>query len=514
MKFLVLEMVTSMATVPDATSIEQQPLRQDMNIIKIFWKLVDPLLLPVNTSSIPYNRIEINDHISLQQAITNLHNALTLEKNNVSGNLTSTSVQDIEKNNVNDNDVLIVSLHSTWDIRVLLPYKSRHLNIQLPRWLQFPIIFDLCKEYERWCITDPTRYNIFNAAAMNITKRRKLHSNKTYLYAMLQLLGLRMDLYEMDEFGCIVRIFLSLYEKSILDGFTKPYNTFIDYNQFMKESSKVLYMNNLPSIVTQSELEKWFVSHGCHPIGFWTVKPAINAPLNYSTDKISSTYVPDSDTISGFAIFQSHEEASLGLHLNGYSIILRLGNNNNNNNNNSNSNNNNNNSNNNAGATNNNNNSVRSRYKYIDRVVEIQPSSNIVLTQVKDLLVPFPQTRNKPRPGDWNCPSCGFSNFQKRTNCFRCSFSVNTPSPPPPLTTNNVMGTNSSNNCSNENIDNTTSNGTKNNMNIQQLTFNNNNNNNRSEEHTSELQSHTTISYAVFCLKKKNLSPIHPQLPS
>ena len=26
----------------------------------------------------------------------------------------------------------------------------------------------------------------------------------------------------------------------------------------------------------------------------------------------------------------------------------------------------------------------------------------------------------------------------------------------------------------------------------------------RSEEHTSELQSHSFISYAVFCLKKKN----------
>ena len=29
----------------------------------------------------------------------------------------------------------------------------------------------------------------------------------------------------------------------------------------------------------------------------------------------------------------------------------------------------------------------------------------------------------------------------------------------------------------------------------------------RSEEHTSELQSHSFISYAVFCLKKKKTSP-------
>src|ERR1051326_4793462 len=31
----------------------------------------------------------------------------------------------------------------------------------------------------------------------------------------------------------------------------------------------------------------------------------------------------------------------------------------------------------------------------------------------------------------------------------------------------------------------------------------------RSEEHTSELQSHSFISYAVFCLKKKNNHPTH-----
>src|SRR3546814_9404407 len=31
----------------------------------------------------------------------------------------------------------------------------------------------------------------------------------------------------------------------------------------------------------------------------------------------------------------------------------------------------------------------------------------------------------------------------------------------------------------------------------------------RSEEHTSELQSLMRISYAVFCLKKKNTSPTH-----
>src|SRR5881296_4764127 len=38
----------------------------------------------------------------------------------------------------------------------------------------------------------------------------------------------------------------------------------------------------------------------------------------------------------------------------------------------------------------------------------------------------------------------------------------------------------------------------------------------RSEEHTSELQSHSNISYAVFCLKKKNDTGLHftEKLPS
>src|ERR1051326_9505766 len=36
----------------------------------------------------------------------------------------------------------------------------------------------------------------------------------------------------------------------------------------------------------------------------------------------------------------------------------------------------------------------------------------------------------------------------------------------------------------------------------------------RSEEHTSELQSHSFISYAVFCLKKKNIHTLPPSIAS
>ncbi|SGZ40514.1 uncharacterized protein HGUI_02714 [Hanseniaspora guilliermondii] len=443
MKYLVLETITSIA---NHNNNDNQPLRQNMNISKIFWKILDPTemldtspqkLLPHMLGSekelgnstnkpifanpmalIPYNRIEINSNMSLSQAVKTLENGVLRELGHSK-----------ESNgDVKDLDVYIVSLHSTWDIRVLLSYKAQQLNFKMPSWLQNPVIFDLCKEYERWCVQDPTKMSFFNAAALNINKRRKLHSNKIYLFTMLQLLGLTMEMYEMDEFGCIIRIFLALFwqngaytlEKNMSEnvdkiftedmkevkncGFTKPYDLSLDYTTFRNTSSTVVYMNNLPSIVTQSELTRWFNNQDIMPLGFWTIKPAINSPLNYSTEKISFTYVPDSDTISGFAVFANHEEALKSLKMNGRSLVLKLG-----------------------SLPSNNQNYYQSqqkpRFKLIDRVIEVQPSSNTVLDQVNSYLVPFPQARSKPRPGDWNCKYCGFSNFQKRSTCFRCQMS-------------------------------------------------------------------------------------------
>lgn len=57
-----------------------------------------------------------------------------------------------------------------------------------------------------------------------------------------------------------------------------------------------------------------------------------------------------------------------------------------------------------------------------EKAIEVSPSSSRVLDRAADILVSFPPSKNRPRPGDWNCPSCGFSNFQRRTACFRCSF--------------------------------------------------------------------------------------------
>src|ERR1700761_7550678 len=59
-----------------------------------------------------------------------------------------------------------------------------------------------------------------------------------------------------------------------------------------------------------------------------------------------------------------------------------------------------------------------------EKAIEVSPSSSRVLDRAQDALTPFPPSKNRPRPGDWTCPSCGFSNFQRRTACFRCSYSA------------------------------------------------------------------------------------------
>ena len=57
-----------------------------------------------------------------------------------------------------------------------------------------------------------------------------------------------------------------------------------------------------------------------------------------------------------------------------------------------------------------------------EKAIEVSPSSSRVLDRAAEILTPFPPSKNRPRPGDWSCPQCGFSNFQRRTACFRCSF--------------------------------------------------------------------------------------------
>lgn len=66
-----------------------------------------------------------------------------------------------------------------------------------------------------------------------------------------------------------------------------------------------------------------------------------------------------------------------------------------------------------------------------EKAIEVSPSSSRVLDRAAEVLTPFPPSKNRPRPGDWTCPSCGFSNFQRRTACFRCSFPAMAAAPEP-----------------------------------------------------------------------------------
>lgn len=66
-----------------------------------------------------------------------------------------------------------------------------------------------------------------------------------------------------------------------------------------------------------------------------------------------------------------------------------------------------------------------------EKAIEVSPSSSRVLDRAAEILTPFPPSKNRPRPGDWTCPSCGFSNFQRRTACFRCSFPAMAAAPDP-----------------------------------------------------------------------------------
>lgn len=147
---------------------------------------------------------------------------------------------------------------------------------------------------------------------------------------------------------------------------TKPYDTAHDAKIFLAERSKILYLSNLSPDTTQSELELWFTQYGGRPIAFWTLK---NADADNKNPKRG---------IAGFAVFAKHEDAAELLYMNGRALS--------------------------------------------DRVVEVQASLTRVLDRAAELLTPFPPLKNRPRPGDWTCPSCGFSNFQRRIACFRCLF--------------------------------------------------------------------------------------------
>ncbi|KAF2201054.1 RNA binding protein [Delitschia confertaspora ATCC 74209] len=269
----------------------------------------------------------------------------------------------------------------SWDLRVQLPREARDKAVVLPPYLQHSRTFDLRTEYQRWQAYHPESLPFGSSALSNICAALEVEPVqssapiKHNLPFHLQALAPASPRRAMEEAVTLARVLRGLIRKSQPpqdhpDVLTKPMDARADVRAFLNERSKVLHMSGLPHDTTQSELESWFTQFGGRPIAFWTLRtPDQHKP-----------------TGSGFAVFSSHEEAAESLCMNGRALN--------------------------------------------EKAIEVSPSSSRVLDRAADILTPFPPSKNRPRPGDWTCPSCGFSNFQRRTACFRCSFPAMAGGPP------------------------------------------------------------------------------------
>ncbi|KAL6453287.1 dri1 RNA-binding protein involved in heterochromatin assembly dri1 [Candida maltosa Xu316] len=319
--------------------------KDSSELIELAWETIDPstletlytgsiLVRPINTPITPYcskiHKISwenVKNAGSFKDAITSFD-------------------QYIQDHIVSQNQEFSLVMFDIAKLRVQLSREARDKSVALPSYLQHPRVFDIPKEYSNWQSTHPEAVSYPATSLSNI----------------ITALGVELD----DVSDLYTKIVKQLIKKSIPiedhpTVFTKPYDSGEDIKVFSGERSKVLYISNLPSDTTQSELESWFTQYGGRPGGFWTISRK---------------------GISGFVAFGTHGEAADCLALNG----RVLG----------------------------------------DRAIEVQPSSSTVFDIAMDklLLTSFPLSKNRPRPGDWTCLSCGFSNFQRRTHCFRCSFSA------------------------------------------------------------------------------------------
>ncbi|KAG0637186.1 hypothetical protein HOY80DRAFT_294521 [Tuber brumale] len=269
-------------------------------------------------------------------------------------------------------DFTFVTLDA-WDLRVQLPREARDKAVVLPPYLQHSRTFDLRTEYTRWQSHHPESLpfgpsSLANiCAALEVEPVQSSAPIKHNLPFHLQALAPASPRRAMEEAITLARVLRGLIKKSQPpeqhpDVLARPMDARADVRAFLSERSKVLHMSGLPHDTTQSELESWFTQYGGRPIAFWTLRtPDQHKP-----------------TGTGFAVFSSHEEAAESLCMNGRALN--------------------------------------------EKAIEVSPSSSRVLDRAAEILTPFPPSKNRPRPGDWTCPSCGFSNFQRRTACFRCSF--------------------------------------------------------------------------------------------
>lgn len=296
-------------------------------------------------------------------------------------------------------------------LRVQLVREARDKSVVLPSYLQHPRIFDLPREYSNWQSSHPETLSYPPTSLTNIITALEVDVENISEYVNLpnfsstpspskpsatttaNVTAIDVLSSETEPNGKVIanlhaKIVKQLIKKSIPvenhpNVFTKPYDSAQDITAFTSEKSKVLYLSNLPNDTTQSELESWFTQYGGRPGGFWTFKTADDSNNSNNSNNGGKGYQNTRKYgISGFVAFNTHDEAVDCLALNGR--VLN------------------------------------------DRPIEVQASSSKVFDMAMDklLLTLFPLSKNRPRPGDWTCLSCGFSNFQRRTHCFRCSFAA------------------------------------------------------------------------------------------
>ncbi|ODV81010.1 uncharacterized protein CANTADRAFT_28878, partial [Suhomyces tanzawaensis NRRL Y-17324] len=368
-------------------------------MIELAWNVVDAttlssihldscLVRPVNTPITPYcqqlHRISwehVRNAGSFKDAMTKFDNY-------------------IQKNLIQEEKEFSLVTFDVSKLRVQLPREARDKSVVLPPYLQHPRVFDLQNEYIKWQRTHPEALSYTASSLSNIITALEVEvensddfvkapssssstpppqlNNSSSEPSNIEP-GVNSEQQEQQEtkskstVNLYSKLLIQLAKKSLPSEehssvLVKPYDSAQDVRVFLAERSKILYLSNLPADTTQSELESWFTQYGGRPIAFWTLK-------NLEADKSSSN---KKKGIVGFAVFATHEEATESLSMNGRALN--------------------------------------------DRAIEVQASSTRVLDKASDLLTPFPPSKNRHRPGDWTCPSCGFSNFQRRTHCFRCSF--------------------------------------------------------------------------------------------
>ncbi|ORY74832.1 hypothetical protein BCR37DRAFT_333979, partial [Protomyces lactucae-debilis] len=263
-----------------------------------------------------------------------------------------------------------------WDLTIQLPREARDKAVVLPYWLEHARVYELAEAFfflhKEGLAPAPaagmqkSSSNLCTSLGLQVISRLADRMPGTPAVSPQTMQPGSKPRRAMDECHNMFSILRSLLRLSqpiwqTKFPFSQPIDGLADYVTFEEENSRVLFLTNLPAETTQSELESWSTQHGTRPVAFWTLRaPDLQPPPGV-----------------GFAIFATHDEATHGLSLNGRALG--------------------------------------------DKIIKVSPSSPMLLDTAASLLTSFPASKNRPRPGDWLCGLCGFSNFQRRQACFRCA---------------------------------------------------------------------------------------------